>query len=789
MLKNNMIVALRNIKKNNVYSLIKIIGLSMGIACGIIIYLFIQQEMSFDRFHQKADRIFRLDMTMNLPNGEQMILSRMWSSIAPRLPDEFPDVESAVRLVGPTDRIVSRKEKRLRANAAYVDPGFFNVFTFPLIQGDPNTALRQPYSIVISEDFADKLFPGENPIGEVVQIEEDADFMVTGVMDNIPVNSHLQTDLFVSYVSLDSLGKSPYMSMIFLLLKDKAAAARVEKLCATFGERGLISKKAAERESFHVRPLTSVYLHSEAADETGKRSQIKYSYYLAFLGLFIIALSVMNVMNLMTANAFKRMKEVGVRKVIGAGRWQVMRQFLVESLMISSFGTAGAVVLAVLFLPFFNTVSERVLSLNLLDNPALCMGLIGFLFFCALASGMYPAVLLSSLRTADTLQARFRANLGSSIVRRFLVFFQFSVCILFLIGMGAASRQIRYVMQTDLGFDKQGIVITPIHGMGQHTDAFKSDLLKNPGVVSATTAGFPPGYDLLAAFTVLPEGHDPDDPVKIPRLEADSEYFKTLGIPIIEGRDFLPGKADYRRSVIINEKAAEAFGWTSAIGKRVTMAIDNPEDVQDLVVVGVVKDYNIESLHKEIAPAVFLYTDQTRGLATIRIRTDRLSSTVAYIQKIWEQFNPSGIFEPQFLDERLTLQYEEEIRINKILIFATVLSVCIACLGLLGLAAYACESRTKEIGIRKVLGASIWSLLAILGREFFLCVLAANIIAWPAAYIFIKNWLQNFAYRIPLGIDLFVLSAVVALFIALFTVVVQTAKTALANPIKSLKYE
>jgi len=782
--KNEIITALRNIKRFKFYSLIKILGLALGIACCLVIFLFVQQELSFDKFHEKADRIFRLEEMKKLPIGEKPY-SIIRPEILALLLAENPDVESGAR-VSDEDILVSFGESRFRVPAKYADPGFFDIFTFPLIEGDPKSALGDPLSAVISQDLARKLMPGQDPVGRIIRIDNKADFKVTGLMKNFPANSHIQADLVMSYSSRRTMtGSDQSLDNNYLLLREKTAAGRLETFLPGFIERHF-GKRYAENNKFFLNPLTSIYFHSNPVFDLGRKSQAKYSTYLGFLGFFILFLAGINAVNLTTANAFKRLKEVGVRKVIGADRRQIVRQFLTESMLLAAIAAVAAIVLAEATLPFFNALAGRKLTIDLAGNPGFYLGLFGILLVTGLACGIYPALMLSSFRTADLVRKKTGIRLGKANLRRILVVFQFAVCILFLIGSTVAFRQLRYVTGKDLGFPKENVLLTPIFPMQDRAAAFRNELLANPEITNVSLSAPTPGEDYSWTGLVQPEGFDRDAAFKIPIFQVDTAYFQALGVPLVAGRGFLEGKADLDRAAIVNERAAKKFGASFALGKRLTF----PErDGQEAVIVGVVRDFNLESLHKDIAPYIFICSSEYDWRAFIRVRKDRLPRTIDFIKSKWLKFAPNDIFEIDFLHDKIAVAYREDERTRKILIFASILAVSIACLGLFGLAAYAAESRTKEIGIRKVLGASTPGLVMLLGREFALCVLAGNVIAWPTATILMKRWLQNFAFRLPLGIWTFLLSAALAFIIAFLVVGYQSIKAALADPVDSLRYE
>jgi len=783
LIKNDLVIALRIFRRHKFHSSIKILGLALGMACCLVIFLFIQQELSFDRFHLKADRIFRLETAMTLPIGEKPYSIIRSDLMAPLLA-ECPDVENGVR-VSDTNSLVSLGENRFATPSKYVDSSFFAIFTFPLLEGDPKTALREPLSAVITEELARKLLPGQNPVGRTIRVDNKSDFRVTGLMKNIPVNSHLQAELFMSYSSMKTVRGSDFsLDNNYLLLKDKGSAGRLEKFLPGFIERHA-GKKTAENNRFYLRPIVSIYLQSNPIFDLGKKSQVKYSYYLGFLAFFILLLAVVNYVNLTTANAFQRMKEVGVRMVVGADRRQIIRQFLVESMLLSLLATLAAVFLAQSILPLFNALADRALSLDLAGNPGIDLGLLGIWALAGLASGIYPALLISSFRTADVVKKNTRMRLGSLNLKRILVVFQFAVCVLFIIGTTVAIRELRHLAHKDLGFSRENISIVPISPLNKSAEAFKNELLSNPAIEDISLAAVSLGIDFDWSSLVLPEGFAKDQAFKIPVFSVDGAFFRTIDVPLVAGRGFLEGKADQGRGAVINQQAAKKFGWASPLGKRIAL----PDDDREVEVVGVVKDFNLESLHKDIAPYVFTCATENSWNAFIRVNPGQLPHSIDVIRKTWLKFAPNDIFQIDFLDEQLSLSYKEDKRTRDILTFASVLAIAIACLGLFGLAAYSAESRTKEIGIRKICGALTASLVMLFGKEFLGDVLMANVLAWPLAYFLMRRWLENFVYRIPIGIMTFLWSAALTLLTAAATVGYFSIRASRANPVESLRYE
>jgi putative ABC transport system permease protein len=784
MFKNDLLTAWRSIKRFKYYSFLKIAGLSLGFACGLVIFLYVQREFGFDKFHAKADRIFRMEMEMNLPGGK-ILMPLPWAKIGPALEGKFPAVERTSRMAGPAPRTIDYRDQRFRESMAFVEPAFFEIFTFPLLQGDSKTALRDPFSIVLTKELADKILPGEEPLGRVLRIDGKHDFRITGVLRPVPAASHLQFGLLASYDSQKTMGGEPMLAATYVLLRNGSAAGSLERSFKAADKKGWVPATAVN-DRFFFRPLTSIHLHGDEAPEAGGSARAKAPIYLALLGAFILGLAAINVLNLATANAVKRMKEVGIRKSIGAGRGRVIRQFLVEALMISGLASLGAVLLTSLILPLFNGFSRGNLSVDLWNNSALALCLLAFVFFVGLFSGFYPAWLISALPVTDTVKGRLGRKFAKARLRRIMVVFQFSICILFIVGATTSVRQLRSVAQRNLGYDKAGLLILPAWQEGP-VESFKNDLLQIPDVVAVSLNPLIPVGDFKTRnFTVTPEGHA--NPGLVFQYPVDARYFRTMGIPIVEGRDFNEEAGEGRRSVIINEQAAHEFGWTSAVGKHLRMSIDSAKDIQDVTVVGVVRDFHIQSLRKAISPAVFLLSEEPDQVLA-RIKTKNLTATLAAIKSAWLKHNPASWFEAQFLDDKLASQYDGETRTKQILIFASILAILVSGLGLLGLASFTAESRTKEIGIRKVLGALPHSIVKLLSREIVLCVLAASLIAWPAAFLMMKSWLRSFAYPIPLRAGLFIFSSLGALLIALLTVGYTTIRAALANPVESLKNE
>ncbi len=792
MLKNYLKTAFRNLRRHKGYSFLNIAGLAIGMACFLMIVVFVQDELSYDKFNDKADRIFRMTSEWN-QRGVIAHYPLVFSGIAPLLQNDYPEVMSYARFDQRLNILVSSGDKKFyEERLFFTDASFFEMFTFPLNEGNPETALIEPYSIVLTEKMAEKYFGGENPVGQTLSIDNEHDYKITGILKKIPRNSHIQFDFLASMATLEvqdpRYGKLwAWNCYTYLLLPQGYSYLDLEKKFPDFIRRHR-GEEAAEAYTFSLQPLTSIHLHSHLGSEIEPNGDVRYVYIFSIIAFFLLLIACINFMNLSTARSANRAKEVGMRKVLGADRARLTRQFLGESLFLSLLAMPIAVALIQLFLPAFNALTGKDLRIGYMGNSVVFLGLIGILLFVGLISGSYPAFFLSTFRPAEVLRGKLKGGSGSVLFRKVLVVVQFSISIVLIAGTLIIANQLDFIRNKKLGFDKEHVVVMPVSraGIGQDFEAFKKELLQNPGVESACGSTSLPSL-LTTLSTFIPEGFEEEERLTLRNVLVDYDFIKTFGMEIVEGRDFSRNFAtDSKEAFIVNEAALKEFGWDSAVGKRL-IDLDGPKGY----VIGVVKDFHFRSKRQRIEPLILSLAPSSRYVyfVSVKIKSWNLGDTLNFLKSRWQVFSPNWPFEYFFLDDNFDRMYKSEDRLSHVFLTFTFLAIIIACLGLFGLTAFTAEQRTKEIGIRKVLGASTPGVVLLLSKEFMKWVLIANVIAWPVAYFAMSRWLENFAYRISLGWAVFAVSAALALGIALITVGFQATKAALANPADVLRYE
>ena len=805
MLKNYIKIALRNLRRNKLYSFLNITGLAIGITCCILILLYVQDELSYDRFHEKADRIYRVS-THFVIKDRIMDFASTAHVQGPMFKEEYPEVENYVRFNNYGSRRIIRYEDKSYAEEKFiwVDNSVFDIFSFELIKGNPEEALTKPNTVVITEEIAEKYFGGEDPVGKNLRIHNDELYVVTGVIENIPPNSHIRPDFLASFITLDLqpsgnatadlVNNVDYFT--YILLKEGTDYKELEKKFVGFVEKylgSLISSIGGSAE-YGLQPLTSIYLHSHKENELERIGDMAYVWLFSGIGLFILLLACLNFMNLSTARSANRAKEVGLRKVVGAQRTQLIKQFIGESMILTFISILLSLLLVYFTLPVFNNISGKSLSMNSLSNPVLILGLLGFFIVVSLIGGSYPAFFLSAFRPVEVLQGKLRKGAKSSVLRIALVSLQFTVSIVLIIGTLIVSKQLNYVRNTKLGYDKDHIIALRIRNeeTQKKHEAIRTALLSNPNILSiSASSSLPLGQNSFSAHHI--SGQPLNEMIMLFSQIVDEHFIGTYNMEIVQGRNFSRDyPTDPQEAIIINEAAAKKLGWQDdPIGKKIDTLMSMTE-MKTYRVIGVVKDYHFQSLHEEIQPLILYNANPYGGnfyRMSLRVRPENIQETVSFLRTKWKEFDPQFPLEFTFLDDQYDALYRTEERLGKLFGYFTALAILIGCLGLFGLSAYSAEQRTKEIGIRKVLGATTSNVTLLLVREFTKWVLLAVLIAWPLAYYIMSTWLQNFAYRIGLGIDTFVFSALLALAIALMTVTYQAVKAAVANPVDSLKYE
>ncbi len=805
MFKNYIKTALRNIRRNTLYSVLNITGLAIGVTCCLLILLYVQDELSYDRFHEKADRIFRVATIINLKDRHMNFASTAHVQ-GPMFKDEFPEIENYVRFnYYGSRRVVQYKDRSFTEDKfIWADNSIFEVFSFNLLKGDPKDALIEPNTVIITEEMAEKYFGQEDPIGKNLRVHNETLYMVTGVMETIPVNSHFRPDFFASFSTLDlkptGNPAEDLMSNIdyitFVLLREGTDYKQLEGKFVGFVERVLKPLlDAYEGEArYELDPLPSIYLHSERQGELERTGDIAYIYLFSGIGLFILLLACLNFMNLSTARSANRAKEVGLRKVVGAQRRQLIRQFIGESMLLTVIAFFIALGLVTFSMPLFNSISGKMLTMEYFTSFQFIGGFIGLFVLVSIIGGSYPSFFLSAFRPVEVLQGRLRRGAKSSILRVALVSLQFTVSIVLIIGTLMVDKQLNFVRNRKLGYNKDHVIALRIRNeeTQKKYEAIKNELLRHPNILSVTaSSSLPLGRNSFSAHHAV--GKPESELTMLFSQIVDEDFIDTYDIEIVKGRNFSKEfPTDREEAVIINEAATRKLGWhDNPLGQQIEVFMSLNEKKR-FKVIGVVKDYHFESLHKEIEPLI-LYNSNPHGgnyyRISMRTAPERIQETVAFVKSKWQEFDSQYPLEYVFLDEQYDELYRTEERLGQLFGYFTSLAIIIGCLGLFGLSAFSAEQRTKEIGIRKVLGASIPGVILLLVKEFSKWVLLAVVIAWPLGYIMMNKWLQNFAYRTSLEFVTFLLAAALALIISLITVIYQAARAAMANPIDSLRYE
>jgi putative ABC transport system permease protein len=798
MLKNYLKIAFVNLKKHKAFSFINILGLAIGIACSILIIAYVFHELSFDKFHKNADRIYRLRSDLKIA-GDHLNIPKSSPPIAEYLVQNYPEVLNAVRI-----RSLGRMPVRYRDKLYYedrlflADQSIFEIFTFPMLKGDPQTALKTAYSVVITEDMAKKYFGEEDPVGNVLSINNQWDFTVKGVAKNVPQNSHFGFDMLCSFETYAQENKREMQNWLsinnytYILLREGYDYKQLEQKFPEMIDKhvGQLLQYVKGELALFLQPLTSIHLHSNLIQEILGNSNIAYVYIFSAIAVFILVIACINFMNLSTARSANRAQEVGMRKVLGADRGRIIRQFLTESMFYSLISLAVALLLVDLALPLFRSLSGIDLGINYIKNPWLIPGLIGLAVLVGLAAGSYPAFFLSAFQPARVMKGLFESGTAGSRFRSVLVIVQFSISIVLIVGTIIVSNQLHYMKNKRLGFQKEQVVVVPVSDEStlESLRPLKEDIRSHAGILNVAASSHVPG-EITYVNPFIPEGFTLEQMQYMGELYVDHDFIPTMGIEMAAGRNFSADlQIDRDESCIINETAAKKFGWDNPIGKTIHKPSTSKE-LNKKIVVGVVEDFHIESLHKQISPLFIGYTTHIFNSLSIRISAENIPETLAFLRDKMSEWDPYRPFEYAFLDDSFDAQYRAEERLSNIFSSFSVLAIFIACLGLFGLASFTAEKRTKEIGIRKVLGASIPGIVILLSKEFTKWVLVANVIAWPVAYYFLSRWLQGFAYRLNITFLTFVFAGVISLAIALGTVSYQALKAATSNPVDSLRYE
>ncbi|MEQ8303591.1 MAG: ABC transporter permease [Cyclobacteriaceae bacterium] len=801
MIRNYLKVALRNILKYKFFSAINVLGLSIGMACCLFIFIYVVDELSYDKFHEDVENIYRVGLQGRIAGQEIYTTSSSWP-VGPTMQDEITGITDALRVWPRRAGLVFKNGDKAftEKEVIYADSNFFEFFSFKLLEGDPATALKEPNTVVLTPSMASKYFGSENAVGKLLTIGNDnQSFKVTGIAQPAPSNSHFHYNAIISFMSARGLLFEGWTGNSLQTYVRKDAATKpelintrleeiVEKYVGPEVEQGLgfsfeEFKKQGGIYGYFVYPLTDTHLYSTLQDDVEPNGDIKYVYIFSLIGIFILIIACINFMNLSTAKSAGRAKEVGLRKTLGSLRGQMVWQFLSESIIYSAVAIVIALMVCYLTLPYFNLISGKALTLEAVKNGPFLLGVISLIVLVGFVAGSYPAFYLTSFNAVEVLKGKMRAGMKSKGVRSTLVVVQFAISIFLIIATAIVLQQLQYLQSKNLGMDKENVIILQnARRLGTNLEAFKNTVKQTAGVVNASyTNNTFPGVNNTTIFRG--KGSEQD------RLSgtyfADYDHMDVMKFELKEGRYFSRDFPSDSSTVVINEAAVKEFGWDEPINKEI-LSLNGPEPVS-LKVIGVVKDFNFESLKTEVRPMIITLTN-TSNFLMVRYNGDP-SAVLESVKESWAEYAPGDPFEYTFFDQDFDALFRSEQRLKNIFMVFAGLAIFIACLGLFALAAFTTEQRTKEIGIRKALGASVPNLTLLLSKEFTVLVLISFVPAAAAAWYFTNSWLQDFAYRVNISPLIFVLGGVIAFLVAWLTVGFQAMKAASANPTNSLRYE
>ncbi len=796
MFKNYLKIALRNMKRHAGYSLINIAGLALGITICFFITLFIIHELSYDRFFEGAERIFRVT-TYGQINGQPIDYGVSMVPLADYLGTNYPEVQYAARINNEQQIALKFEDKVFYENAVLrASPDFFNIFTHRLIQGTADNVLKDPNTIVLTESLAEKYFGDTNPIGKVLKLNNDEDIVVTGVCENIPSNTHLKFNAILSNpipVEDNAALWGQFSAFTYIKLNENVdATAFAEKIRNLAMDKMEINLETHGMEFFlKTGSIIDIHLYSHLMYNLGDIGDINYVYIFTAIALFILIIACINFINLTTAHYSVRAKEIGVRKVIGADKRKIVSQFLYESVLITIIAALIAAIMVKLLLPVFSNVVGKQLNLNLLLNGKLISAGILFILLIGAVSGFYPAVFLSSISPISNIRGNSAAGYKRPILRNVLVVFQFVISISLICSTGIIYKQWQYFQHKNLGFDKENVLILPLNGeeVLSQVKIVKDKMLQLPGVLSASISSNYPYAGFSRGHGFFPEGFNTEKPWLFKTMSIDADFLKTFDIQLMEGRNFSPAAENEQQKVLINETLAREVGWEHPMEKTINdPTLTEDDEGLPLTIIGVVSDFHINSLREKIEPMIF-YPTNHGGFLSLRLAPGNVFQVLDAVENQWKSITATIPFNYIFLDDRFDEIHLQERKLGQTFIYFTALAIIIACMGLFGLASYATTRRIKEIGIRKVLGSSVPKIMLLVSKDFTILVLLANVIAFPIAWYAMNCWLQNFPYRTIISIWDFLISGIIALAIAIITVSYYIIKAANANPVKSLRYE
>lgn len=794
MLKNLITIALRNLRKDKIYSAINILGLAIGITCSVFLLMYILDELSYDRYHKDAGNIYRVVSNIKEPdNAFTWAVAQI--PLGEELRDNYPEVRNVVRFFGLGRTLYKNGDREFYEERFYLaDSTVFDMFDYEFLYGDVNTALDNPNSIVLTETFANKYFGKDDAVGSSFQNQQGDVYNVTGVIEDVPLNSHFIFDALISRNTMPgyqgswgNFGVFTYLQLPegYDLAKMDTSLLKVirEKVDPIFAEFGITIR-------YELQRITDIHLYSKIQDEAEEGGDISYIYVFAAVAAFMLIIACINYMNLATARSVGRAKEVGIRKVMGSQRPQLIAQFITESVVLALIALVVSLILIYGMLPLFNQLSSKSLPFSYVAQPAVLLSLLGIIVFAGIIGGSYPAFYLSGFNPVNVLKGKIAAKGGSVIFRKFLVVVQFAISIFMLICTLIVFDQLQYMREKDLGFSKERILRIGLPGdeLFRKSHVIAERMRHTPGVALAATTSATPGQGIGKNLMKVEDNQGKMVDRGVDLFAADYDFVRTMGMSILEGRDFSRDvSSDTTFAILVNESMVGRMGWDNPIGKRLNFG-GGPNSEKH--VVGVVKDYHQNSLYDAIEPLIIILRPDNGNLI-VKTQEGDVRESLAAIERTWNEVSPGYPFEYVFLDQDFDSQYKSDEQRSQIFTVFSIVTIVIACLGLLGLAAFTTEQRYKEIGVRKVIGATAGSLVVLVSKEFFILVGIGMLLAFPAAWYFTSNWLQNFAYRIELDSEwaTFILSSTLAFTITLITVGFHVIRAASANPVKALRDE
>jgi len=798
MFKNYLTIALRNLRRHKLISFINIAGLAIGLAMFMLIALYIQHELSFDKFHENGDRICRVEQILDHKTYKEPSAGCP-AALSKALIADFPEFEAVSRVILGGDYILTVSDnQKISQRVFYADSAFFKIFSFPRIKGDLTSALDAPYSVVLTQAVAEKIFGEQDPLGKTIRFfNEDQDYKITGIIQDVPQNSHFTFDLLISSVSITAGRERDlfeswhdnWVPLYVLLHPEQPWQKASEKI------QFALKKYQGEqsRHELYLRPLSRIHLYANVKHEFALIGSIKNIYIFSAIAIFVLIIAGINFMNLTTARSADRAREVGLRKVSGAQRTSLIRQFLGESIFMAFMAMLFALIIMKALLPEFNRIVNRDLFLSFLENWPFTLGILIITLLTGLLSGIYPAFVLSSFKPANVLKGSFSSGSRNVFLRKALVVLQFFISVTLISGTVIILQQVNYLLNKDLGYNAEQILIFHAGSTDAGTyRVFRNQLLQNPNVIHVATADYMM-HSSVNWTRIAWEGAAEGEWIKINVNYIDEDLLETYGMTMVKGRDFSREYgSDKGNVVILNESAVREIGSEEPIGKNILYWGDYKlTNIGPAEVVGVVKDYHFLSLHNPVSPLMLRLfpEDMTGWNVSVKMSGQDIPKTIAFIENKFKGLFPESVFDYRFLDEDFNRMYSEEREFGKVILYLTLLAIFIACLGLFGLASFATKQRTKEIGIRKVIGATIAHIMWLLNSEFLKLTVLGCILAWPVAYFVMGEWLQNFPYRVSIQWWVFLLSSLAACVVALLTISYQSIKSATANPVDSLRYE